>query len=405
MKKAIVLGGTNPHIELIKNLKKRGYYTILIDYYENPPAKVFADEHIQESTLDKDLVLEIAKKEQVDLVISTCIDQANATACFVAEKLHLPAPYDYKTSIIVTNKIQMKNLMKEIGIPTSRYMSIYSIDGLEKLDLKFPLVIKPSDTTGSKGVVKVNNIDELSIAFNEAKSLSREKMVIVEEFVQGIEFQVDYYINNHQPHRLMIRRKRKKELISEFVLQANGSIVSPISNAEIESKLDRIASKIVSMLDIRNSSLFIQCIINKTNVNVLEFATRVGGGLSYSMIRKITGFDILDATVDSFLGNEVKIDIKEIDKYYATHLFYSKPGIFGSINGLEQAKEDNENYEHYLFKTRGMAIGGKQTSGDRVAAVFIEGKTLKEVEDKLESIIDKVNIYDIDGNILTEKRD
>jgi formate-dependent phosphoribosylglycinamide formyltransferase (GAR transformylase) len=72
---AIVLGGTSPHIELIKNLKNRGYYVILVDYYENPPAKICADEHLQESALDKDKVLEIAQRRKASLVLSCCVDK------------------------------------------------------------------------------------------------------------------------------------------------------------------------------------------------------------------------------------------------------------------------------------------------------------------------------------------
>lgn len=93
MLKAIVLGGTDDHIALIENLKDRGYYTILVDYYDNPPAKAFADLHLKESTLDKERVLETAKGLDVNLVISTCVDQALLTLCYVAEKLGLPAPF------------------------------------------------------------------------------------------------------------------------------------------------------------------------------------------------------------------------------------------------------------------------------------------------------------------------
>jgi len=108
---AIVLGGTYPHKSLINNLKLRGYYTILIDYYAFPPAKVDADEHIQESTLDKGKVLEIAKKRNASLVISTCIDHANVTACYVAEELNLPAPYSYEIALTVTNKNMTRFMM------------------------------------------------------------------------------------------------------------------------------------------------------------------------------------------------------------------------------------------------------------------------------------------------------
>ena len=111
-----MLGGTSPHIALIENLKDRGYYTVLVDYYENPPAKKVADEHIRESTLDQDKVLEIAKSINAKLVISACVDQANVTACYVAEKLGLPVPYIYETAMSVTNKGLMKRKMLESGI-------------------------------------------------------------------------------------------------------------------------------------------------------------------------------------------------------------------------------------------------------------------------------------------------
>ena len=121
MKKAIVLGGTRPHITLIQKLKNRGYYVILLDYLSAPVAKEYADEHIQESTLDKDLVLRIAKEQNVDLVISTCIDQANVTAAYVCEKLGLPRPYDSEVALNVTDKLMMKDILIKNNIPTSKY--------------------------------------------------------------------------------------------------------------------------------------------------------------------------------------------------------------------------------------------------------------------------------------------
>src|SRR5690554_5176276 len=121
MKKAIVLGGTVPHIALIERLKMRGYYTVLVDYLSDPPAKEYADEHIQESTLDPRIVLEIARNIETDLVISACIDQANAIACYVAERLNLPHPYSYDTALDVTQKHRMKSIMEQAGIPTSDF--------------------------------------------------------------------------------------------------------------------------------------------------------------------------------------------------------------------------------------------------------------------------------------------
>jgi formate-dependent phosphoribosylglycinamide formyltransferase (GAR transformylase) len=108
MKKALVLGGTADHYDLIIKLKKRGYKVILIDYHDNPPAKKVADEYIKESILNQKEVLRIAQKKKINLIITACIDQALVTACYVAEKLALPAPFSFKTALMVTNKVLMK---------------------------------------------------------------------------------------------------------------------------------------------------------------------------------------------------------------------------------------------------------------------------------------------------------
>src|SRR5690625_7026948 len=84
-----------------------------VDYYENPPPKESADKHIQESTLDREKVLEIARKYQAALVISACVDQANVTACYVAEKMDLPRPYSYDTALSVSIKANMKKMMRD----------------------------------------------------------------------------------------------------------------------------------------------------------------------------------------------------------------------------------------------------------------------------------------------------
>ena len=110
-KVAIVLGGTSPHIELIRQLHERNFFVVLVDYLSNPPAKQYADVHIQESTLDCEAVLNVAIEFNASLVISACVDQANITACYVAEKLNLPRPYSYELANNITNKGYMKEVM------------------------------------------------------------------------------------------------------------------------------------------------------------------------------------------------------------------------------------------------------------------------------------------------------
>ena len=165
---AIVLGGTLPHVLLVEKLHERGYYVILIDYLKNPPAKFFADEHVQASTLDKDQVLAIARERKAELVISTCIDQANSVCCYVSEKLGLPHPYSYETSLYVTNKGMMKTRMREADVPSSSFVLTRDVADVDWEKVTFPCVIKPVDCNSSKGVHRADTKEEAVPFIEEA---------------------------------------------------------------------------------------------------------------------------------------------------------------------------------------------------------------------------------------------
>ena len=217
-KKAIVLGGTIPHKELISNLRERNYYIYLLDYAKNSLARGLEDEYILESIFDKEKVLEVAKKLNVDLVISTCSGQANVTACYVAEKLGLPKPYSYETALNVTDKTLMKTKMNSAGIPTSEFSILEDSIDYELDNFDFPLVVKPADVYGSKGVRKVENSKELNLFIKKAFDISRSNKVIVEEFVDGKEINIYMYIQNGKPYLLLLSEKIKIPFDNEYAV-------------------------------------------------------------------------------------------------------------------------------------------------------------------------------------------
>jgi biotin carboxylase len=141
--------------------------------------------------LDKENVVNITKQYNAEVVISCCIDQANAIACYVAEKLDLPKPYSHQTALKVTDKCLMKDIMRENLIPTRAHIRVKDNNLLNNHKFKYPVVVKPSDSTGSKGVRKANDLIELKKYYESILELSRSKEVIVEEFVDGFEIQID----------------------------------------------------------------------------------------------------------------------------------------------------------------------------------------------------------------------
>ena len=209
MEKAIVLGGTSPHIDLINKLKARGYYVILVDYLDNSPGIAYADEHIKESTLDNEKVLQIAKEANAKLVISTCIDQANSVCCYVAEKLDLPKPYTYETSLNVTDKGLMKQIMAENNIPTSSFIVVRGENEINWNKVSFPAVVKPVDCNSSKGVHRVDNKEETLKYVREALEFSRTHCAIIEGYNEGNEIQVDCFAGTKGAKVLLTRQKKK----------------------------------------------------------------------------------------------------------------------------------------------------------------------------------------------------
>ena len=396
MKKAIILGGTFPHRHLIKKLKERGYHTILVDYYDNPIAKDVADEHIQASTLDKEAVLEIAKDNHVDLVITTCVDQANVTACYVAEKLGLPHPYSYQTSLNVTDKLSMKRIMIENGIPTSKFYTIDRIEDFDDSILKYPIIVKTKDSNSSKGVRRIDVDEPHKIDFiKEALDISRSGGAILEEFKEGREVGVDCFIKNHKAYIIMTKDRRKIYHNTGGLQQIYGSLwPAKLSYGQL-NEFKEIAERIADAFDFDNCPLMMQAIVSDGDINIIEFGARIGGGESFRIIQEMTGFDYIDQAINSFLGEEIKINIKPVEYMVSDNYLYTTGGIFNNIHFNESCL-DSIMY-HDAYRKKGAEVGSGISSNNRVGVFVVKGKDETEIDLKVTDVLSNMEIFDIQG--------
>lgn len=394
---AIVLGGTAPHVLLVNKLHERGYYVVLVDYLPNPPAQRVADEHVQASTLDKEQVLAIAKERGANLVISTCIDQANSICCYVAERLGLPHPYSYETSLYVTNKGLMKRRMKDSDVPSSPYVLAKQVEQIDWAQVTFPCVVKPVDCNSSKGVHRADSIKEAIPFVIEAIKLSQTGEAIIEGFCSGDEIQVDCVAFANDADVVMTRSKVKVAGSNEAVLNSFGSIVPAQVSDEVLPKLKQIAVNIAKGFGLFNTPFFYQAIVSGSEVNVLEFAPRVGGGLSYYMIKNFVGFDAVEAAVDSFLGQPVPKAYHAPEKIYRTCLLYSQPCTFDHIEGMEYLKKEGLVKEYFITKSKGDMIDGDMRSSNRVGSFVVEASSISEMNERVKYCMDNVGVIDENG--------
>lgn len=394
MMKILVLAGGSDQVALISELRDRGHYVILVDYFENPPAKIYADKHIIASTLDVEKVKEIAIEEKVDLITTACTDQALLTVANVSEQLGLPCYLSYKTGLNVTNKAYMKKVLVENGIPTSKFVILDSLDLQLIKGFDFPVVVKPVDCNSSKGVKRIDAFDELSEYLEQAIEFSRTKTAIVEEFKVGNEISVDYYVEGECAKLLCATSSLKIKNKNSFTILCSDY---PAINAEQEERLKVIGNQVAKAFDLKNCPLFIQMIVDGNDINVIEFSARMGGGSKYNLIQTLSGVNIMSKYVDLVLGDTPTVNPSKQVNYCKMVYLYCFPGIFDHIEGLAELKEDGIVDAYFEYKTVGMRITQAETSGDRPAGYLITADTADELAEKLQYADSHIRVLSDEG--------
>lgn len=395
--KVLVLAGGFPQIKLINELKKRGYFVILADFNEEPVAKKYCDKYYKESTLDIEAIRQIAQDEKVDFLITACTDQALLTVAKVSEELNLPCYIDYQTALNVTNKQYMKDVFVKNNIPTAKHIIMENFNQEKIKDFSYPMIVKPVDCNSSKGVIKVFNLQELKNAFELDVKLSRTQAAIIEEFIDGPELTVDVYVENGFAHVLAVSLSDKIKDRDKFVIYRTRW---PALIADsLYQRIQETAQKITEAFGLQNSPMLIQMISDGSDVYVLEFSARTGGGVKYSLIQKVSGFDVINAVIDLTIGNNVHYEKCEPESKFLSNIFiYCKPGIFDRLEGFDKLKGDGIVSDYYQFKNRGTEFSSITNSGDRVAGFTVQADTDEDIKRKYSFALSNIKVIDVNGN-------
>ena len=401
--KALVMCGGVPQIELLKKLRARGITTVLADMNEKVKAREFADSFFPVSTLDVEGVYELAKREKVDFLITVCADQVLEVVAEVSERLGLPCYIDRKTAVDVSKKSYMKKIFVENGIPTSKHVIMSELDTDRLAGLEYPLIVKPVDSYSSRGVKRVNTPEELIPAFNEAVRISRTDTAVVEEFVEGDEVTVDVYVEGGVARVLSMSNSEKIKGNSKFVIYRT---VNPARVSDsISEKIREVAQKIADAFGLVDSPMLIQLINNGERVSVVEFCARTGGGIKFRLIKKVSGFDVIDAVIDLTLGNKPHFDESAVPpkKYLVNEFIYCNPGVIDAFSGFEELRADGIVTEYYLLKATGTKLGEISASSDRAACFTVEAESPEELIRKHSEATSRVKVLDADGNDMIKR--
>lgn len=383
MKKILLLGGSPQQIPAILKAKEKKYKTILCDYLPNNPGQNFADVFYNISTTDLDKVLQIAEKENIDGIVAYASDPAAPTAAFVAEKLGLTS-----NSYTSVNTLSFKNNFREF-LKSNEFYSPLAMsyekfsDAFEEIDrFNFPVMIKPIDSSGSKGVRKIDNKSDLEQYFNYAMKFSRNKIIVIEEFFEKDHPYLiggDCFVINGKVEYWGLLNCHRSNLVNPLV-PIGKSYPLQLSKERI-SKVRQEIQRVVDTLHINHGAFNIEVMVDKNeNVFIVEMGPRNGGNMIPELLNYIDGVDLVEATIESAMGNSYKFkDIEQNNSnIYATYNLHThKTGTFDGIiykNGVV----DNI-IKKNIYKEKNDQVSCFDSADKAIGIIFLKFKNENEL--------------------------
>jgi biotin carboxylase len=353
------------------------------------------------STLAMDDVLALARERKAALVIAACVDRANVTAAYVAERLGLPAPYGFATAALVADKLAMKQRLTSHGVPTAPFVALRS--AAVQLPFGFPVVVKPVDTGGSKAVRRASDREALRLGVEEAFKATRAEHVLVESFIEGIEVSADCLVQDGEPHILLLRRKYVLSGREGEVLASYASVSPAMVSATAEARIREATRAIVRAFALRTTPLLVQFIVAGDDVHVIELAPRVGGGTNQWQVMLRSGVDMVEAAIDSYLGRCTVLTARSYGGYLLSGHVYAAAGRFGEVRNVRPLLAEGIVEAFYTHKSRGAPIGSSMSASDRVASFIARADSGEALVRKTREAMRRLDVVDVDGRSILRR--
>lgn len=344
MKKLLLLGGSAQQIVAIKTAKNQGYYTVLCDFLRDNPGQYEADKFYLVSTTDKNAVLNVAKKEKIDGILAYASDPAAPTAAYVAEQLGLPTN-PFNSVHILCNKDKFRIFLKENGFnaPTSKG---YSDKNIDISIFSLPVIIKPVDSSGSKGATVLRDWNKLDEACDFAFSYSRSHRIIIEEYIEKKhEYLIggDVFVYNGKIILWGLLNCHRDMSVNSLVPVGKSYplLIEKKDELEVQNTLQRL----IDTLGIQFGSVNVELIIDKSGrVWPIDVGPRAGGNMIPDLLGLIFGVDVVEMAVLTSMGENIKNEVHKGTPFYATHNLHT------SQTGLYKYIEFSDELEGFIIK-------------------------------------------------------
>ena len=405
-KKLLILGGTYPSCEIIKQAKKQGVYVLVTDYLEESPGKKIADKSFMVSTTDVEAVAELIKEENIDGMLNLFTDSMVPYYQSICEKAGIPCYATKEQVDISTNKIRFKELCRTFDVPVVEDYEIQYPFTLQDVEsIHYPVLIKPADSSGGMGIHICKSPEELIRNYKSTLSFSSSKKVLIERYMDAKEVTIYYLIQNGEICLCSMTDRHVKHI-------QNGMIPLPVAYSYPSKHLQRyqesLNSKVIEMfksIDMQNGVLFMESFVENGNCVFHEMGYRFTTSLGYKIILKLNGINQMEMMINYALTGRMyaKSIIPLVNPNYhewgCNITFLAKPGKVGSIMGVDEVKSLEEVIDVLPNYSEGdiipeSAIG---TLKQVILKVFATTKTKEELAKLMDKIHGIIKVYSADG--------
>lgn len=384
MKRLLLLGGSRYILPVIEAAHNLGYYVITCDYLPDNIAHKYSDEYCNVSIIDKEAVLEAARNLKIDGVLSFACDPGVTTAAYVAEKLGLPHSGSYESVSILQNKGRFRKFLADNGfrVPNAKgYTNIEEALGDVEY-FNWPVIVKPTDSAGSKGVTRVDDPAKLRESIEYAISFSHSDEFIIEDFLEkvGHSSDTDSFSIDGELKFVSFSAQRFDANCENPYTPSAYSWPSTLSK-EHEEELRGEIQRLLTLLNMKTSIYNVE-VRECTNGNayIMEVSPRGGGNRLAEMLRYATGVDLITNTVRAAVGDPVEgIEQKPYNGCWAELILHSeKPGVFDSLWISDEISGNI--IERDLWIESGTQVGGFSGANEAIGTLVLRFDTQQQLE-------------------------
>jgi isopentenyl diphosphate isomerase/L-lactate dehydrogenase-like FMN-dependent dehydrogenase/biotin carboxylase len=400
-KTIIIIGGGILQVPLIQTAKSMGLFTIVFDMDPLAPGLQIADHPVKMSTKDIEGCVREAVKlsslRKIDGVITAGTDASKSVAA-IANALNLPG-IRYSAAEAATNKVLMRTVLSKNNIPVPKFKSIWNLQDTYKAidEIGLPVVLKPAENMGARGVIKISKRDEIQNAYYHSKKYSPTGELIVEEYLDGHELSIDALVWNQN---YVITGIADRIIIGEpYFLEIGHNMPSLISK-DILEEASKVMIAAMKAIGINHGAAKGDIKITNKGIYVGEIAARLSGGFMSSHTYPIaSGVDLYKRAIQIALGEEPDPINEKFEYFCIERGILTRPGKLLSIEGIENAKKIPGICEIIITKKIGSILNQPTSNIDKIGHIIAKGKTLEEaveLAEKARSLL-SIQIDELEG--------